>query len=253
MPQQPRHHLPQLLPRFSQYDGFRLEHVPDGLPEDHARSGESIADIFKVIESASKTRLKEALVGVGAAPVTCFVVDGVFPYCYDVAEEVGFLLLRFGPLLLAASGFTSLLLSSLRVRVLPLKDDDDMDELVRVIPGMETSLRRRDLPSFFQIQDASNYDFKNIINVTHQTRRATLILNSFEELEGPFISLIRQHCSPIGYPIGPIHAHLKHKLDAQESSNAITTSTNYGKSIEAASNGLTKSLRNPFSMSALAA
>lgn len=102
-----------------------------------------------------------------------------------------------------------------------------MDELVRVIPGMETSLRRRDLPSFFQIQDASNYCFKNIINVTHQTRRATsLTLNSFEELEGPFISLVHQHCSPTVYPIGPIHAHLKHKLDAQESSNAITSSTN---------------------------
>ncbi|KAL6311786.1 hypothetical protein AAG906_022910 [Vitis piasezkii] len=78
------------------------------------------------------------------------------------------------PLVLVPSGHIFLRSNSLNLANFPSK-------LVTSIPGMEGFLRKRDLPS--------------LIRETQQTPRAhALILNTFEDLEGPILGQIRNHC-----------------------------------------------------------
>ncbi|KAJ8747351.1 hypothetical protein K2173_012931 [Erythroxylum novogranatense] len=94
------------------------------------------------------------------------------------------------------------------------------------IKGMETFLRCRDLPSFCRADDTSDLYLQQMTNCTRQTLRARgLILNTFEDLEGPILSQIRRRVSNV-YSIGPLHEHLRKKLIEQkhqthQSSNSL--------------------------------
>ena len=80
---------------------------------------------------------------------------------------------------------------------------------------METFLWIRDLPSFCQASNLANPDLQLVANKTRQSPQAhSLILNTFEDLEGPVLSHIRTKCPKI-YTIGPIHAILKSKLESK--------------------------------------
>ena len=53
------------------------------------------------------------------------------------------------------------------------------------------------------------------VTETKQTSQAyALILNTFEDLEGPVLSHICTRCSKV-YSIGPLHLHLKFQLEAK--------------------------------------
>ena len=65
-------------------------------------------------------------------------------------------------------------------------ENEDMDRLIRSVPGMETFLRIRDLPSFCQVSNLADPNLQLFANRTRQSPRAhSLILNTFEDLEGP--------------------------------------------------------------------
>ncbi|PON56509.1 UDP-glucuronosyl/UDP-glucosyltransferase [Parasponia andersonii] len=88
-----------------------------------------------------------------------------------------------------------------------------MDKLIKGVPGMESFLRFRDLPSFFRVSDTTDPLLQMMVQVTQQSRRAqALILNTFEDLEGPTVSNIQSKCCPIVYTIGPLHALLNARL-----------------------------------------
>ena len=94
-------------------------------------------------------------------------------------------------------------------------ENKDMDCFIRSVPGMETFLRIRDLPSFCQARNTANPNLQQIKNMTRQSPRAhALTLNTFEDLEGPVLSHIRTKC-PKTYTIGPLHAILKSKLESK--------------------------------------
>ena len=94
-------------------------------------------------------------------------------------------------------------------------ENEDMDRLIRSVPGMENFLRIRDLPSFCQASNLADPDLQLVANRTRQSPRAhSLILNTFEDLEGPVLSHIRAKCPKI-YTIGPLHAILKFKLESK--------------------------------------
>lgn len=100
-----------------------------------------------------------------------------------------------------------------------------MDQLVTSIPGMERSIRKRDLPSLLRVSSLDDEGLQLVMKETQQTPRAhALILNTFEDLEGPILSQIRNHC-PKTYTIGPLHAHLKTRIasetTASQSSNSL--------------------------------
>nr|XP_016437034.1 PREDICTED: 7-deoxyloganetic acid glucosyltransferase-like [Nicotiana tabacum] len=97
-----------------------------------------------------------------------------------------------------------------------------MDITLTKVKGMEDFLRGRDLPSFCRVSDLTSADFRLLSTETRQTPRARgLILNTFEDLEGPILTQIRTVC-PNVYTIGPVHAHLKARLATKcTSSNSL--------------------------------
>lgn len=92
---------------------------------------------------------------------------------------------------------------------------NDIDALVTHVPAMEGFLRRRDLPHFclldYKIDQNSQAVFKEIERIP---KAHGLILNSFEELDGPFLYNIRSYF-PKTYAIGPLPLNLKTRLAAK--------------------------------------
>lgn len=87
--------------------------------------------------------------------------------------------------------------------------------MVKSVPGMEDFLRRQDLPGYCRINDLNDTTFQIIKQETRQTLRAQgVILNTFEDLEGPVLSQIRRHM-PRLYTIGPNHFHFQARLTAE--------------------------------------
>jgi hypothetical protein len=91
---------------------------------------------------------------------------------------------------------------------IPLKDEscltsDYLDEVrISCIPGMP-SLRLSELPSFCLATDSSDFFFQNVINQSQGTLLADgLILNTFDELEGPVLEALSVNF-PV-YAIGPL-------------------------------------------------
>lgn len=100
-----------------------------------------------------------------------------------------------------------------------------MDTPIRSVPEMERFLRRRDLPSFCRSDTLSGPSIQLFKNENQENARAKgLILNTFDDIEGPVLDNIRASC-PNLYTIGPLHAHLKMKLTAKSchtiSSNSL--------------------------------
>ncbi|KAL8166287.1 hypothetical protein V2J09_007786 [Rumex salicifolius] len=208
--------------RMACHPGFYLQSIPDGLPDDHPRSSERVMDLVEALESTAKPAIKEILLGLGGGmngPVTWFIVDGILGFAYEVAHQVGVPVAAFRTI--GASCFWAYFCIPrlLQAGEIPFTDDA-LDKPVRKILGMETFLRRRDLPSFYRAKDLSNPSFRAVSIETQRTRQAdALILNTFEELEEPILSLVRTHCSPVVYTIGPLHAQLKYRLEETTKSN----------------------------------
>nr|POE87082.1 7-deoxyloganetic acid glucosyltransferase [Quercus suber] len=89
-----------------------------------------------------------------------------------------------------------------------------MDYLITTVPGMESFLRCRDLPSFCRGTDLNHFNLPIFVTETQRSPQAhALIFNTFDDLEGPALSHIRTHCSKV-YTIGPLHSLLKFQLQA---------------------------------------
>ncbi|KAL6965933.1 7-deoxyloganetic acid glucosyltransferase [Sarracenia purpurea var. burkii] len=87
---------------------------------------------------------------------------------------------------------------------------------------MEHFLRCRDFTRLFGNGDCVDQIFQIAMNEAQQAARAqALILNTFEDLEGPILTHIRSQCPNI-YTIGPLHTHLKSRLiTSNTSSNSL--------------------------------
>lgn len=97
----------------------------------------------------------------------------------------------------------------------PFKQGDDMDEQVTNIPGAETFLRRRDLPGICRAHDMSDLYNQLVLRECRELPNAQgHILNSFDDLEGPLLPHLHSLC-PNLYTIGPLHSHLKTRLNVQ--------------------------------------
>ncbi|KDO61153.1 hypothetical protein CISIN_1g024869mg [Citrus sinensis] len=87
-----------------------------------------------------------------------------------------------------------------------------MDRLIQSVPGMENFLRCRDLPSICRAKNPMDLNLQLLVSETRTSARTDgLILNTFEDLEGPILSQIRAHCPKI-YTIGPLNAQLKARI-----------------------------------------
>lgn len=205
--------------RFKRYKNkFRFATVPDGLPEDNPRTGDQLLMLLESMEIFSKPLFEEIVKsgGFGERKLSCVIADGAFSYAVDVAVEAKVPILYFDTL--SPCGLWSILSVGKLIEAgeIPFQDDD-MDAPIKGIPGMESFLRRRDLPSFFRVNNLHDPIIQRALKEEPQIRKSNgLIFNSFENLEAPILSHLRT-LVPKLYAIGPLHLHLKTRLSGSTS------------------------------------
>ncbi|XP_049344081.1 7-deoxyloganetic acid glucosyltransferase-like [Solanum verrucosum] len=202
-----------VLSRFG--TGFHLQALPHGISMDGVNTRDGISMLYYSLNTIAKPFLREFIPN---SSVTCLIVDGILSMAADVAEEINLPIIYFRTV--SASSFWSYFCipELIQAGELPLKENAK-DLTLTKVKGMEDFLRGRDLPSFCQASDLTNPDFRIVMTDTRQTPRARgLILNTFEDLEGPILSQIRMVCLNV-YTIGAVHAHLKAKLATKSTSS----------------------------------
>ncbi|KAL9328545.1 hypothetical protein ACSQ67_003548 [Phaseolus vulgaris] len=194
------------------YPNLELKTISDGLPDDHPRSDNALADLYSFLNSHAKPLIRDILVSQTAAKpkVTCLIGDGFLGgLTADVADEVGIPLIHFRAI--SASCFWALFCAPnlFESNQLPIRGEEDMDRVITTLPGMENILRCRDLPSFYRGTESNLVEpLKSTVFDCHQTLRARgVILNTFEDLDGPLLSQMRLKF-PRVFAVGPLHAHL---------------------------------------------
>ncbi|KAJ0781281.1 putative 7-deoxyloganetin glucosyltransferase [Helianthus annuus] len=215
-----------VLTRFSSYDNLRFKTISDGLPEDHPRSGERFLDLFDGMKTVTEPVFREMMVSgcfsfKSDPPVTIIIPDASFSFALDVAEEIGIRLIYFETVSPSALWTYLCLPKLIGAGELPF-NGNDLDVLIKNVPGTETFLRRRDLPSFCRLDDVDNLVTKIIMNEARCVPRAHgLILNTFQALDETVLVHMRKLCPDI-YCIGPIHTLYKSLVTTQSSvSNSL--------------------------------
>ncbi|KAL4576242.1 hypothetical protein LXL04_012333 [Taraxacum kok-saghyz] len=212
-----------VLSRFSRYSIFRFETISDGLPDDHPRSGDRFLDILEGFRTVTEPAFREMMVSgcfnsKSAFPVTLIIPDGSFSFALDVAEEIEIPLIYFETVSPCALWTYLCLPKLIQAGEVPF-DGDDLDVPIKSVPGTETFLRRRDLPSFYRSDDLSNPALHIIMNeAQHVPRAHGLIINTFEALDASILVHMRSLCPNI-YTIGPLHTLLKSRLTIAHQSN----------------------------------
>ncbi|KAL6896745.1 hypothetical protein ACP4OV_007317 [Aristida adscensionis] len=199
---------------------LRFLSVPDGLPEDHPRSVADLMELAKSLGAAASVAYRALLARMLTAgapshgdgdcvvfpPVTCVVADGVLPWGIDIAEELGVPALAFRTSS-ACSFLAYLSVTNLfEIGKLPFPAGGDLDEPVRGVPGMESFLRRRDLPSSCRTSDENNDVVQLLAGVTaHSGTARALVLNTAASLERSALAHITPHMRDV-FAVGPLHA-----------------------------------------------
>ncbi|XP_015877335.1 7-deoxyloganetic acid glucosyl transferase-like [Ziziphus jujuba] len=211
--------------RFETYPGFLFKTISDGLPDDHPRSGDTIMEVIHSINSESKSIFKQLLLSnelgtsEGNPLVSCIIVDGIFGgFTTDIANELHIPIIHFRTFGACCIWVNMNIPNVIEAGELPVRGEEDMDRLIKNVPAMESFLRFRDLPSFCRASDLTDPNLQVFVQQTlHSPRAQAIILNTFEDLEGPILSRIRTLCPNI-YSIGPLHMQLKRRLASKESS-----------------------------------
>ncbi|XP_024963212.1 7-deoxyloganetic acid glucosyltransferase-like [Cynara cardunculus var. scolymus] len=188
---------------LNSYSGFRF-HVIHGLYEGPVDTGDKLTILFDSLSKVTTPLLRNMLLD---SPVACLIADGIMAFPLDAAKGTGVPVFFFRTVSACAFWAYFCIPDLVTSGDIPFQGTD-MDKQIVNVKGMEGFLRQRDLPSFFR-SDVNNVTLQQIANVTRRTQEShALILNTFDELEGPILSEIRKYCPNI-YTIGPLHAHLK--------------------------------------------
>ncbi|KAL7146884.1 hypothetical protein ABFS83_06G072200 [Erythranthe nasuta] len=203
--------------RFTSYPGFQIRTISDGLPENHPR-GDKFLELFESLMTKTKPLFKDMLSnGSLGSRVSCIIADGILGFTCDVANQIRVPIFYVRTISAACLWVFFRLPELIQAGDLPFQGDD-LDVAVESVPGMERYLRRRDLPSFCRSADTSDPIIEMYKTESTENARAYgLILNTFEDLEGPILNEMRIICPNI-YTIGPLHAHLKARLSANSTS-----------------------------------
>ncbi|XP_065869908.1 7-deoxyloganetic acid glucosyltransferase-like [Euphorbia lathyris] len=207
----------------SKYPGFQFKTIPDCFlvsdgPKDPA---DWLREFLDATKKKSKPILKKLLIE-SNPPVTYIIGDMITSFIHDVASELGIPSIQFHTISACAMWIFYSVPDIIAAHQLPIKGEEDMDRLITAVPGMETILRCRDLPKkIVQVDDINN---PNLLMNRNEMREAeSLILNTFEELEGPILSQIRTRYPKV-YAIGPIHELLKTKLESMNKKESYSSS-----------------------------
>ncbi|XP_065869667.1 7-deoxyloganetic acid glucosyltransferase-like [Euphorbia lathyris] len=202
----------------SKYPGFQFKTIPDSFSIDDGPTdpAEWLREALDASKKTGKPNFKKFLIEFNP-PVTYIIGDMAMSFIHDVAIEVGIPSIQFHTISACCMWVLHCVPDIVAANQLPIKGEEDMDRLITAVPGMETILRCRDLPKkFCQVNDINH---PHLLMLTNEMREAeSLILNTFEELEGPILSQIRTRY-PKTYAIGPIHQLLKTKLESSHSNS----------------------------------
>ncbi|KAH7548179.1 hypothetical protein ACOSP7_032463 [Xanthoceras sorbifolium] len=210
------------------FPGFQFKRITDGLPMDHPRIGDRFQEMLHSVRSVTPPLLKQMLTDDIKPPVNCIISDGFMSFVVDVANELGIPIIYFRTISACAFWAYFCIREIIDAGELPIQGKEDMDRLIKSVPGMETFLRCRDLPSFCRADDPLDRNIQLLMSETRSSPRAQgLILNTFDDLEGPILSQIRTHCPKI-YTIGPLQAHLNTRVPSSSgtSTDSLQSTTN---------------------------
>uniref|UniRef100_A0A1D1Z3V9 Glycosyltransferase n=1 Tax=Anthurium amnicola TaxID=1678845 RepID=A0A1D1Z3V9_9ARAE len=200
-----------LRDRLARRPCLHLRSIPDGLPDDNPRTADRMGEFVLSLRATWPSVLRELLLAdpEGEPPVTCIVGDGFLDFAVDVAEELGIPIIAFRTSSACSVWAYYCIPNLIATGRFPFQDGCDLDELIACVPGMESFLRRRDMPSFCRVKDVADRAMQFVNGATQSTTRFRgLILNTTEFAEASVLTHIRAHL-PTTYPIGPVHALLK--------------------------------------------
>ncbi|XP_065872377.1 7-deoxyloganetic acid glucosyltransferase-like [Euphorbia lathyris] len=202
---------------LSKYPQFQFKTIPDCMPGPTKDFADWLRKLLEAMESKTKPKFKKMLSE--SDPSVDFIIgDMIMSFVHDAAIEVGIPSVQFHTCSASSFWVTYCIPLIIDAQQLPIRGEEDMDRLITKVPGMETILRCRDLPKkFCQVSDITD---PSLLLCTNTMREAeSLILNTFEELEGPILSQIRTRY-PNTYTIGPVNELLQTKLNQQESNSS---------------------------------
>ncbi|CAN6168126.1 unnamed protein product [Urochloa humidicola] len=210
---------------------LRFLSIPDGLPADHPRSLGDMLELERSLREVGALSYRALLASLSSAgagrlgqgdsdgdsfpPVTCVVADGLITWAIDAAEELGVPALAF-----RTSSASSFLAYQTVHKLVELGElpfpagGGDLDDPVRGVPGMESFLRRRDLPSVFRLRrggtDGGGGDIDPILHVfaeatAHSRKARALVFNTAASLEGQALAHIEPRMRDV-FAVGPLHA-----------------------------------------------
>eukprot|EP01018_Ginkgo_biloba_P038591 Gb_30227 [translate_table: standard] len=144
--------------------------IPNGLPSDHV----SAANALKFMQAVHKLgpaiiRLLRSVAD-EAPPITCIVSDCLFAATHEVAKTLG----------------VPRILRMLVLYSIAAKEAKRPEKLISCLPGNIPPLSPTDLLTSFRIQDSADASFQIALYEAEMQSKADYVLvNSFEELEGP--------------------------------------------------------------------
>ncbi|KAM7499317.1 hypothetical protein LguiA_023731 [Lonicera macranthoides] len=212
--------------RFDSYPGFRFETLPDTFRE---VSAHYLIELYNSVRAASEPFLSDLLLNnrLGSStrgPVTTIIIDGLYSFLIDIAQQIGICVYYFRTSSSCAFWAYFSINALIESHEIPFHGLD-LDARISSVQGMEEFLRQRDLPSFCRVGDVRDESLQLMSTETRQTTRADgLIFNTFEDLEGPVLANIRTQCPNI-YTIGPSNAHLKARLAAKSVSQSPSSNS----------------------------
>ncbi|GLJ48790.1 hypothetical protein SUGI_1028860 [Cryptomeria japonica] len=193
--------------KSSEYMSFQS--FPDGLPPEHGRT----LKLPELCESLQKhgpfhveNIVEKIMQSLRVPPLTIIVADGVFSFTQQIADKFGVPRVAFWTT--SACGFSAYYYMPLLIEqgYIPLKDDSGSckNDVISCIPEME-ALRVKDLPSFLTVTDAEDYMFQYLLREAQNTHQASLVLlNTFQELEGPVLRDLNAKFGNKVLSIGPL-------------------------------------------------
>lgn len=209
----------------ARFPNFTFYSITDGLPADHPRSGPAAAELLYSTSTACKPEFKELLTNISQEngkwdPPTCIISDGIMSFAIEVGEEFEIPVITFRTYNATCTWIYFFLQKLIDAGEVPVQgDDEDMDRAITCIPGLETVLRRRDLPSICRFEPDHPFIQFFVGQTSKMSRASALILNTFDDLEGPIVSQLHSIFPKI-YTIGPLHDLMKSRADSPSSDSS---------------------------------
>ncbi|CAK9319920.1 unnamed protein product [Citrullus colocynthis] len=173
----------------AQLPSLHFHSISDGLPTDQPQN---LLDgkLFKSMPQVTKFLFRDLLLSYnnGTSPITCVITDVILRFPMDVAQQLGIPVFCFSTF---SARFLFLYFSIpklLEDGQIPYPEGNSNQQL-HGIPGGEGLLRCKDLPGFWSVENVAKSNPMNFVNQTLATSKSCgLILNTFDELEAPFVT-----------------------------------------------------------------